>query len=334
MNTAYSVGIAGIGSYVPSKVITNEDLSKLVDTSDEWIVQRTGIRERRIVDDNTSTSDIATIAARRALQDGEILPEEIDLILVATVTPDMAFPSTACIVQKNIGAVNAAAFDISVGCAGFIYGLSIGVSFIRSGAYNKVLIIGAETLSKIVNWKDRSTCILFGDGAGACVLERCEDGFGFLDFDLGTDGTGGDLLTMPAGGSRLPASFETVSNNLHTIKMDGQEVFKFAVRIIEKTSVNLLNKANIALDEIDYLVPHQANIRIIEAASKKLKLSDDKVYVNLDRYGNMSSASIPVALDEAYRKGLLKKGDMILLVAFGAGLSWGSTLLKWNKQEV
>ena len=331
MNTVYSVGIAGIGSYVPSKVITNEDLSKLVDTSNEWIVQRTGIRERRIVDDSTSTSDIATIAAKRALQDGNITPEEIDLILVATVTPDMVFPSTACIVQKNIGAVNAAAFDISVGCAGFIYGLSIGVSFIRSGAYNKVLIIGAETLSKIVNWKDRSTCILFGDGAGACVLERCEDGFGFLDFDLGSDGTGGDLLTMPAGGSRLPASFETVSNNLHTIKMDGQEVFKFAVRIIEKTSLNLLNKANIALDEIDYLVPHQANIRIIEAASKKLKLSDDKVYVNLDRYGNMSSASIPVALDEAYKNSLLNKGDMVLLVAFGAGLSWGSTLIKWNK---
>lgn len=331
MNTVYPVGIAGIGSYVPEKVITNEDLSKLVDTSDEWIVQRTGIRERRIVDDNTSTSDIATIAARRALQDGEILPEEIDLILVATVTPDMAFPSTACIVQKNIGAVNAAAFDISVGCAGFIYGLSIGVSFIKSGAYKKVLIIGAETLSKIVNWQDRSTCILFGDGAGACILERCEDGFGFLAFDLGADGTGGDLLTMPAGGSRLPASFETVSNNLHTIKMDGQEVFKFAVRIIEKTSVNLLNKANIALDEIDYLVPHQANIRIIEAASKKLKLSGDKVYVNLDRYGNMSSASIPVALDEAYKNSLLNKGDMVLLVAFGAGLSWGSTLIKWNK---
>jgi 3-oxoacyl-[acyl-carrier-protein] synthase-3 len=331
LNTVYPVGIAGIGSYVPEKVITNEDLSKLVDTSDEWIVQRTGIRERRIVDDNTSTSDIATIAARRALQDGEILPEEIDLILVATVTPDMAFPSTACIVQKNIGAVNAAAFDISVGCAGFIYGLSIGVSFIKSGAYKKVLIIGAETLSKIVNWQDRSTCILFGDGAGACILERCEDGFGFLAFDLGADGTGGDLLTMPAGGSRLPASFETVSNNLHTIKMDGQEVFKFAVRIIEKTSVNLLNKANIALDEIDYLVPHQANIRIIEAASKKLKLSGDKVYVNLDRYGNMSSASIPVALDEAYKNSLLNKGDMVLLVAFGAGLSWGSTLIKWNK---
>jgi len=334
LNTVYSVGIAGIGSYVPSKVITNEDLSKLVDTSNEWIVQRTGIRERRIVDDSTSTSDIATIAAKRALQDGNITPEEIDLILVATVTPDMAFPSTACIVQKNIGAVNAAVFDISVGCAGFIYGLSIGVSFIRSGAYNKVLIIGAETLSKIVNWQDRSTCILFGDGAGACILERCEDGFGFLAFDLGADGTGGDLLTMPAGGSRLPASFETVSNNLHTIKMDGHEVFKFAVRIIEKTSLDVLKEANIPLEEIDYLVPHQANIRIIEAASKKLKLSGDKVYVNLDRYGNMSSASIPVALDEAYRKGLLKKGDMILLVAFGAGLSWGSTLLKWNKQEV
>ena len=334
MNKVHSVGIAGIGSYVPSKVITNEDLSKLVDTSNEWIVQRTGIRERRIVDDNTSTSDIATIAARRALQDGEILPEEIDLILVATVTPDMTFPSTACIVQKNIGAVNAAAFDISVGCAGFIYGLSIGVSFIKSGAYKKVLIIGAETLSKIVNWQDRSTCILFGDGAGACILERCEDGFGFLAFDLGADGTGGDLLTMPAGGSRLPASFETVSNNLHTIKMDGREVFKFAVRIIEKTSLNVLNKANITLDSISYFLPHQANIRIIESASKKLKIAEYNVYVNLDKYGNMSSASIPVALDEAYRKNLFKAGDMLLLVAFGAGLSWGSTLLKWNKREV
>ncbi len=331
MNSVYSVGIAGIGSYVPPKVITNEDLSKLVDTSNEWIIERTGIRERRVVDNNTSTSDIATIAAKRALEDGNISPEEIDLILVATVTPDMAFPSTACIVQKNIGAVNAAAFDISVGCSGFIYGLSIGVNFIRSGAYRKVLVIGAETLSKIVNWQDRNTCILFGDGAGACVIERCEDGYGFLSFDLGADGTNGNLLTMPAGGSRLPASYETVSNNLHTINMDGREVFKFAVRVIEKTSLNALNKANITLDGIDYLVPHQANIRIIESATKKLKLADDKVYVNLDKYGNMSSASIPVALDEAYRNNLLQLGNQILLVAFGAGLTWGSTLLKWNK---
>lgn len=243
----------------------------------------------------------------------------------------MAFPSTACIVQKSIGAANAAAFDISVGCAGFIYGLSIGASFIRSGAYKKVLIIGAETLSKIVNWEDRNTCILFGDGAGACILERCEEGYGFLSFDLGADGTDGNLLTMPAGGSRLPASYETVSNNLHTIKMDGREVFKFAVRIMEKTSLNVLNKANITLDELDYLVPHQANIRIIDSASRKIGITPDKVYVNLDRYGNMSSGSIPVALDEAYRNSLLKTGDMILLVAFGAGLTWGSTLLKWNK---
>lgn len=331
MNSVDYVGIAGIGSYIPPKIITNDDISKLVDTSDEWIVERTGIRERRVVDKDTSTSDIATIAAKRVLQDGGISPEEIDLILVATVTPDMAFPSTACIVQKSIGAANAAAFDISVGCAGFIYGLSIGASFIRSGAYKKVLIIGAETLSKIVNWEDRNTCILFGDGAGACILERCEEGYGFLSFDLGADGTDGNLLTMPAGGSRLPASYETVSNNLHTIKMDGREVFKFAVRIMEKTSLNVLNKANITLDELDYLVPHQANIRIIDSASRKIGITPDKVYVNLDRYGNMSSGSIPVALDEAYRNSLLKTGDMILLVAFGAGLTWGSTLLKWNK---
>ncbi|MBZ2175830.1 ketoacyl-ACP synthase III [Schnuerera sp. xch1] len=331
MNNIYSIGITGIGSYIPEKIVTNKDLTKIVDTSDKWIVERTGIKERRITDDQTSTSDIATIAAKNALKDGEILPEELDLILVATVTPDMAFPSTACIVQDNIGAVNAAAFDISVGCSGFIYGLSVGSNFIKAGAYKKVLVIGAETLSKIVNWEDRNTCILFGDGAGACVLERCKEGSGFLSFDLGSDGSDGHLLTQPAGGSRLPASYETVSNNLHTIKMDGREVFKFAVRIMEKTSIEVLNKANLSLGEIDFLVPHQANIRIIQSARKKLKLTEDKVYVNLDKYGNLSSASIPVALDEAYRKGLLKNGKVILLVAFGAGLTWGSTLLKWNK---
>lgn len=331
MNNLYSVGITGIGSYVPERVVTNEDLSKIVDTSDEWIIERTGIRERRIVDSSMATSDIATLAAEKALEDGGVSSEEIDLILVATVTPDMAFPSTACIVQKSIGAINAAAFDISVGCSGFVYGLSVGSSFIKSGAYKKVLVIGAETLSKIVNWQDRGTCILFGDGAGACVLERCEEGLGFLSFDLGSDGANGQSLTLPAGGSRLPASYETVSNKLHTVKMDGREVFKFAVRIMEKTSLEALKKANLSLDEIDFLVPHQANIRIIQSASKKLNLANDKVYVNLDKYGNMSSASIPVALDEAYRNHLLKKDDVILLVAFGAGLTWGATLLRWNK---
>lgn len=331
MNNHYSVDITGIGSYVPEKALTNLDLGKMVDTSNEWIVERTGIKERRIVDEGISTSDIGTIAAERALEDGEIAPEEIDLIIVATITPDMAFPSTACIIQKNIGAINAAAFDISVGCSGFIYGLVVGYNFIKAGVYNKVLVIGGETLSKIVNWKDRNTCILFGDGAGACILERCEKGFGILSFDLGSDGNNGHLLTQPAGGSRLPASYDTVSNNLHTIKMDGREVFKFAVRVMEKSSKESLDKANISLERLDFLIPHQANIRIIQAATKKLQLKEDKVYVNLDRYGNMSSASIPVALDESYKKGFIKKGDIVLLVAFGAGLTWASALIRWNK---
>lgn len=326
-----SVGLTGIGSYVPDKAVTNEDLSRIVDTSNEWIVERTGIRERRIVDYYTSTSDIATKAALRALEDGNTSPEEIDMIIVATVTPDMSFPSTACIVQKSIRAVNAAAFDISVGCSGFVYGLSIGMSFIKAGVCRKVLVIGAETLSKIVDWQDRSTCILFGDGAGACILERCEEGYGILSQDLGSDGNGGNLLTLPAGGSKLPASYETVSNNLHTIKMDGREVFKFAVRIIEKTANDALEKAQLSLKDIDFFVPHQANLRIIQSAMKKLDLKQDKVYVNLDKYGNMSSASIPVALDEAYRKSMIKRGDVVLLVAFGAGLTWGSLVLKWNK---
>lgn len=334
MNSVYSVGITGVGSYVPEKVVSNDELSKIVDTSNEWIVERTGIRERRIVDKDISTSDIATIAAQKALEDAKVLPEEIELVLVATAIPDMAFPSTACIVQKNIRAVNAAAFDISVGCSGFVYGLAVGSSFIRVGAYRKVLIIGAETLSKIVNWKDRSTCILFGDGAGVCILERCDEGLGFLSFDLGSDGTNGHSLTLPAGGSRLPASYETVSNNLHTIKMDGREVFKLAVRTMEKTSMEVLKKANMAIEDIDFLIPHQANIRIIQSVSKKLNLTDDKVYVNLDKYGNMSSASIPVALDEAYKSKLFNKGDVILFAAFGAGLTWGSAIIRWNKQEV
>ena len=328
------VGISGIGSFLPEKVVTNEDLSKIVDTSNEWIVERTGIRERRIVNDDISTSDIATIAAKRALEDGGILPEDIDLIIVATVTSDMAFPSTACIVQKNIKAVNAAAFDISAGCSGFVYGLNLGYSLIKAGIYSKVLVIGAETLSKIVNWKDRSTCILFGDGAGACVLEACEDGYGILSTDLGSDGNGGDLLALPAGGSKLPASLETVLKDLHTIKMDGREVFKFAVRVIEKSANIAVEKTGLGLEDIDFFIPHQANIRIIQSAMKKLNLQSQKVYVNLDKYGNTSSASIPVALDEAYRKGLIKRGDVVLLVAFGAGLTWGSTVLRWNKQEV
>ncbi len=331
MDYATYVGITGIGSAIPDKVITNDDLSKIVDTSDEWIRTRTGIRERRIVEDDMATSDLCTEAAIKALEDAKVDPKDIDLIIVATVTPDMAFPSTACIVQKNLGATNAAAFDMSVGCSGFLYGLATGTNFIKAGAYEKVLVIGAEVLSKIMDWEDRSTCVLFGDGAGACVLERCEEGLGILSYNLGADGENGHFLTQPAGGSRMPASIETVNNRLHYIHMDGREVFKFAVRAMEKASIEALKEVNMELEDIDFLIPHQANIRIINSAAKRLKVPKDRVYVNLDRYGNMSSASIPIALDEAYREGLINKGNNILMVAFGAGLTWASVMLKWAK---
>lgn len=331
MNSLYSVGITGLGSCVPDNVVTNDDLSKIVDTSDEWIRTRTGIRQRRIADKNTATSDLCTEAAKKAMKDAQIDSKDIDLILIATVTPDMAFPSTACIVQKNIGADNAAAFDISVGCSGFLYGLAIGSNFIATGAYKTVLVIGSEVLSKILDWEDRSTCVLFGDGAGACILQRCENGSGILSYDLGADGANGHFLTQPAGGSRMPASHETIDERLHYVHMDGGEVFKFAVRAMERASLEALKKANMNLEDIDFLVPHQANIRIINSAAKRLKVPTERVYVNLDKYGNVSSASIPMALDEAYHDGLIKKDDVVLLVAFGAGLTWASVVLKWIK---
>lgn len=327
------VGISGVGSYVPENKVTNHDLSKIVDTSDEWIVGRTGIEERRIASDDMATSDLGTLAAKKALEDARVEPEDIDLIIVATVTADHAFPSTACIIQKNIGAMKAAAFDINVGCSGFVYGLSIGENFIKSGTYEKVLVIGAETLSRVVDWEDRNTCVLFGDGAGACVLEKCEEGSGILSSELGSDGTNGQVLSQPAGGSRLPASIETLEDRLHYIKMDGKEVFKFAVRVMEKASINALEKADLNLDDLDFLVPHQANMRIIDAAAKKLKLEKNRICVNLNKYGNMSSASIPIALDEAVKDNRIKNGDNILLVAFGAGLTWASMTIKWSRRR-
>lgn len=327
-----SVGISGVGSYVPEKVLTNYDLSKVVDTNNEWIVERTGIEERRIADKNQSASDLAIQAALKALEDAKIKPEEIDLIIVATVTPDYFFPSTACVIQSSIGATKAAAFDMSVGCSGFVYGIATGANFISSGIYKKVLVIGSEVLSKIVNWEDRNTCVLFGDGAGAVVLEECEEGYGILSYELGSDGSNGESLIVPAGGSKLPTSLDTVENKLHSIHMEGRDVFKFAVRIMEKASLDAVEKAKLKLEDLDFLVPHQANIRIIDAALKKLKLGRDKACINLNRYGNMSSASIPVALDEALKEGRIKKGDNLVLVAFGAGLTWGSMVIKWNKE--
>lgn len=327
----YSAGIIGTGSYVPDKVITNKDLEKIVDTSDEWIITRTGIRERRIAAENQATSDLGTIAAQRALEDAGITAEEVDLILVATVTPDMTFPSTACLIQNNLKAVKAAAFDIEAACSGFLYALTVANQFIATGFYKNVLVVGAECLSRFTNWKDRNTCVLFGDGAGAVVMSRVEEGYGVLSQYLGADGSGGELLTLKAGGSRMPASLATVEENLHYIHMDGSEVFKFAVRIMVTAAEEAIKLAGMTKEDLDYLVPHQANIRIIDGAAKRLNMSTDKVWVNLDKYGNMSGASIPIALDEAVRSGNIKKGDNICMVGFGGGLTWASCMLKWAK---
>lgn len=322
-------GIVGIGSYVPDKVITNFDLEKMVDTTDEWIKTRTGISFRRIGPENACTSDMAAEAARKALENARLSPEEIDLIILASASPDMIFPSTACILQNKIGASNAAAFDIQAGCTGFVYALTCAAQFIISGFYKNILVVGAEMLSRITDWEDRNTCVLFGDGAGAAVISEVERG-GVLSSYLGADGSGADLLVLPAGGSKEPASIDTVKKRRHFIRMNGNEVFKFAVKILEEAARKATEKANFSLHDVDYIVPHQANIRIIDAAVKRLKFPREHVIMNLDRYGNMSSASIPVALDEAYRDKKIKKGDKILLVGFGAGLTWGANLLEWS----
>lgn len=330
INNLQSVGIIGTGSYVPEQVVTNKDLEKLVDTSDEWIVTRTGISERRKAESHIATSDMGVIAGQRAIEAAGLKPDDIDLIIVATITPDMFFPSTACIIQEKIGAVNASAFDLSAACTGFIYGLAVGSQFIASGMYKHVLVIGAETLSRILNPADRNTLVLFGDGAGAAVLGPVEDGKGFLAFDLGSDGSGGNLLYLEAGGSRLPVSEETIKKGQHYLAMSGNDVFKFAVRIMGETSLKTLEKAGLTREDVDYLVPHQANIRIVDAAVKRLKLPAEKVYVNLDKYGNMSGASIPVALDEALKENKINKDDIIVLVGFGAGLTWGACVIRWS----
>ncbi|NLO89578.1 MAG: ketoacyl-ACP synthase III [Clostridia bacterium] len=325
-----SVGILGTGMCLPEKVLTNMDLEKMVDTSDEWIRTRTGIVERRIADPHTPTSVLAEKAARMALENARIKAQNIGLIIVATVTPDMVFPATACLVQDRLGATSAAAFDLEAGCSGFIYALASGAQFVASGIYDYVLVIGAETLSRIVNWEDRNTCVLFGDGAGAVVLGPVPEGYGILGMDLGSDGGGADLLDVPAGGSLNPASEYTVKNKLHFLRMNGNEVFKFAVRIIGDSALRALSSAGLEKENIDFLIPHQANIRIIQSALKRLKISEEKVYVNLDRYGNTSAASVPIALHEAYREGLIKKDNIVVLVAFGAGLTWGAAVIRWS----
>lgn len=323
--------IAGIGSYTPSKVLTNPDLEKIVETSDEWITTRTGIKERRMAEDSQATSDLSFEAAKEAIANAGIKPEEIDLIINASAIPDMIFPATACIVQNKLGAVNAAAFDMQAGCSGFIYALSAANTFIASGMYDTVLVIGADVLTRVTNWKDRNTCVLFGDAAGAVILKSASTGSGFLSFYLGAEGAGADLLKLPAGGTRMPASSETVSESLHYINMTGNEVFKFAVKIMGEASLKAIELAGLKPENIDCFVPHQANIRIIDAAIKRLKLDKDKVFINVDKYGNTSCGSVPLALYEAVKSGRIKKGDVVALVAFGAGLTWASTVLVWEK---
>jgi 3-oxoacyl-[acyl-carrier-protein] synthase-3 len=321
-------GFLGIGSYLPDKILTNADLEKMVDTSDEWIITRTGIRERRMADGSTATSDLAVHAARRALAGAKLEPKDLELIIVATITPDMLFPSTACLVQENIGASNAACFDVSAACTGFIYSLSIAKNFIENGTYNNVLVIGAEKLSSITDWTDRNTCVLFGDGAGAAVLGAVSTG-GILGTFLGSDGTASGLLKVPAGGSRNPASHKTVDEKLHFLKMSGNEVFKLAVKMMAEAAEKVISDCHLTCEDIACFIPHQANIRIIEAVSKKLKISPDKIFLNIEKYGNMSSASTIVALDEAVRAGRIKKGDAIVLVAFGSGLTYGACVIQW-----
>lgn len=323
-----AVGIIGLGKYLPDKVLTNADLEKMVDTTDEWITTRTGIKERHLADKSQATSDLALTAALMALKDANLKPEQIELIIVATITPDMPFPSTACLVQEKLGAKNAACFDIAAACSGFIYGLDIATQFISCGTYKNALVIGAEVLSRSVDWNDRSTCVLFGDGAGACVLAPVKKD-GIISLSLGADGSGKDLLKVSAGGTRLPSSHETIDKKLHFVQMQGNEVFKFAVKIMHDAAEEAVLKKGLGCKDIDLVIPHQANRRIMEAAMKKMGLPLTKLFSNIEKYGNMSSASTAVALCEAKEEGRVKKGDIVVLVAFGAGLTWGSCVIKW-----
>ncbi|MGM0437807.1 MAG: beta-ketoacyl-ACP synthase III [Bacillota bacterium] len=323
--------ITGWGKYLPDNILTNKDLEEMVETSDEWITSRTGIKQRYIADEDETTGDLAYHASRKALAKANLKAEELDMIIVATVTPDMPFPATACILEDRLGAANAATFDLEAGCSGFVYGLSVASQFIESGMYDNILVVGAETLSKIMDWEDRNTCVLFGDGAGAAVIQSVNKG-GLMSFDLGSDGSGGESLYMPGGGSLNPATEKTVKDRLHYIKMEGNQVFKFAVKRMSQASIDVVNKAGYETEDVDLFIPHQANTRIINSAAKRLNLDNDEVYVNLPEYGNTSSASVPIAMAEARNKGLIKNGDKVVLVAFGAGLTWASAFLEWNEE--
>ncbi|MGQ9616127.1 MAG: beta-ketoacyl-ACP synthase III [Spirochaetota bacterium] len=324
-----NIMIKSTGAYVPERVLTNFDLEKMVDTSDEWITTRTGIKTRRIAAENEATSDMAYKAAKIALERAELDPKDVDLILVATVSPDMFFPSTGCLVQNMLGAKKAAALDLNAACSGYIYSLVIASNFLANNSYKNALIIGAEKLTSFVNWGDRSTCVIFADGAGASVIVPSRGDSKLLSFDLGVDGSYGKQLNIPAGGSRMPTTIETVKNNLHYIYMDGNAIFKIAIKKMTETFQRSIKKAGITLEDLKLVIPHQANLRIIESLRTYLKLPKEKVYVNIDRYGNTSAASIAIALDEAWEQGLIKRGDIIGFAAFGGGLTWGSAIIQF-----
>lgn len=322
--------ITGWGMALPEQILTNADLSKMVDTSDEWIISRTGIRERRIANKEQTTATLATEAALRALSVANLKPAELDLIIVATSSPEHLFPATACLVQDQIGAIKAGAFDLSAACTGFIFALNLATQAIRSGSIENALVIGSETLSRLVNWNDRNTCILFGDGAGAFVLQAGDMTGGVLSAVMRSDGSGADLLSLPAGGSRFPTSLDTLHQGLHYIQMNGREVFRFATRVMVQATKEAVAKAGLNLEDINLLIPHQANQRIIETAARGLDMPMEKVVMNLERVGNTSTASIPLATCEAWEQGRLKPGDHVVLVGFGGGLTWGAAVLKWS----
>jgi len=326
----YRVSITGIGSYAPERILTNDELSQMMDTSDEWIVERTGIRERRVAAPDEALSDLALPAAREALEQAGVSGAELDFLVVATVTPDMAFPSTAAILADQLGAEDAAAYDLSAGCTGFMYALAQAYGMIAGDLSHKALVVGGDVLSRILDWSDRRTSVLFGDGAGAVVVERVDDGGGFLGFELGADGGGGPQLFLPAGGSRAPATADTVAQRQHFVQMNGREVFKFATRVLVSSAEEILNECGRAVDDVDVYIPHQANVRIIDHAVKKLGIPSDRVVVNVDRYGNTSSGSIPLALADARDEGRLHPGDLVLMTGMGAGLTWGSALMEWT----
>ena len=325
----FRASITGIGAYVPDRVLTNDELSQMVDTSDEWIVERTGIRERRIAAPEQALSDLCRPAAEQALERAGAEAASIDLLIVATVTPDMSFPSTAAILADQLGAPDAGAYDLSAGCTGFMYALAQAYGMLAGGLATRALVVGGDVLSKILDWSDRSTCVLFGDGAGAVVMERADSG-GFLGFELGADGSGGPQLYMPAGGSRSPASAETIAQRQHFAHMNGREVFKFATRVLVSSAEEILEECGHTVSDLDLYIPHQANVRIIDHAVHKLGISGDKVVVNVDRYGNTSSGSIPLALADAVAENRLRQGDLLLMTGMGAGLTWGSALMEWS----